>query len=117
MYMWRRFDASVVEKDFQLLAKHGVNTLRIFPLWPDFQPVENQLVNHDRIYPLRNGDELFKNPAGLDEKQLENFGIVLDLAEKYIPTCEAMTTDDLVEAAKKYLDINNAVISVLKPKG
>lgn len=41
----------------------------------------------------------------------------LDLAEQYIPTCEAMTTDDLVEAAKKYFDINNAVISVLKPKG
>ena len=40
----------------------------------------------------------------------------LDLAEKYIPTCEAMTTNDLVEVAKKYLDINNAVISVLKPK-
>ena len=41
----------------------------------------------------------------------------LDLAEQYIPTCEAMTTDDLVEAAKNYFDINNAVISVLKPKG
>ena len=41
----------------------------------------------------------------------------LDLAEQYIPTCEAMTTDDLVNAARKYFDINNAVISVLKPKG
>lgn len=41
----------------------------------------------------------------------------LDLAEDYIPTCESITTDYLTETAKKYLDINNAVISVLVPKG
>lgn len=40
----------------------------------------------------------------------------LSLAEEYIPTCESITTDYLVETAKKYLDINNAVISVLSPK-
>ena len=40
----------------------------------------------------------------------------LDLAEQYIPTCESITADYLVETAKKYLDINNAVISLLVPK-
>ena len=40
----------------------------------------------------------------------------LSLAEKYIPTCESITVEDLKEAAKKYLNINNAVISVLLPK-
>lgn len=40
----------------------------------------------------------------------------LDLAEEYIPTCEAMTSEYLEETARKYLDINNAVISVLSPK-
>ena len=40
----------------------------------------------------------------------------LDLAEQYIPTCEAITTEDLQNVAKKYLNINNAVISVLQPK-
>ncbi len=40
----------------------------------------------------------------------------LDLAEQYIPTCESMTEKDLIEAAKKFLNINNAVISVLTPK-
>ncbi len=40
----------------------------------------------------------------------------LDLAEQYIPVCESITTDYLTETAKKYLDINNAVISVLSPK-
>lgn len=41
----------------------------------------------------------------------------LALAEEYIPTCEALTKDDLIEAAKKYLDLNHAVISVLRPQG
>ncbi len=40
----------------------------------------------------------------------------LDLAEEYIPTCESITTDYLIDTAKKYLDINNAVISLLTPK-
>ena len=40
----------------------------------------------------------------------------LDLAEQYITTCEAITAEDLIEVAKKYLNINNAVISVLQPK-
>lgn len=40
----------------------------------------------------------------------------LDLAEQYIPTCESITTEDLENTAKKFLNINNAVISVLCPK-
>lgn len=40
----------------------------------------------------------------------------LDLAEEYIPTCESITEQVLTETAKKYLNINNAVISVLSPK-
>ena len=41
----------------------------------------------------------------------------LALAEDYIPTCESITAEDLQNAAKKYLDLNHAVISVLCPKG
>lgn len=40
----------------------------------------------------------------------------LSLAEDYTPICNAMTEEDLIETAKKYLDINNAAISVLSPK-
>jgi len=41
----------------------------------------------------------------------------LALAEDYIPVCESITTGDLQEIAKKYLDLNHAVISVLRPQG
>lgn len=40
----------------------------------------------------------------------------LALAEEYIPICDRITTEDLKEAAKKYLDLNHAVISVLSPQ-
>lgn len=40
----------------------------------------------------------------------------LKLAENYMPTCDSMTKEYLQEAAKKYLDINHAVISGLMPQ-
>ena len=40
----------------------------------------------------------------------------LDLAEDYIPICESISAEDLKSVAKEYLNINNAVISVLSPR-
>ena len=40
----------------------------------------------------------------------------LSLAEEYIPICESITTEDLKETAKKYLDLNHVVISILRPQ-
>ena len=40
----------------------------------------------------------------------------LSLAEEYIPICESLTAEDLKNVAKKYLNIDNAVISVLVPQ-
>jgi hypothetical protein len=37
--MWRNWDAAQVEKDLDLLAAHDMTILRVFPLWPDFQPL------------------------------------------------------------------------------
>ena len=39
MKMWSRWDAAQVEKDLDALADNGISVLRIFPLWPDFQPL------------------------------------------------------------------------------
>lgn len=82
MYMWREFDAEVVEKDFALLASYGVDTLRVFPLWTDFQPVEQLYVSR-KIYMERTDEQPLATYGGLSEKQLQNFSVMLDLAEKY----------------------------------
>ena len=36
--MWSNFSAEEVDADFAALKSAGVNTVRIFPLWSDFQP-------------------------------------------------------------------------------
>ena len=37
--MWRNYDPQVIEKDLALCEKYGVSMLRVFALWPDFQPI------------------------------------------------------------------------------
>ena len=81
LYMWRRYDRTVVENDFKLLRSHGVNTIRVFPLWPDFQPLTeirfcNERAAQATSFKMRIGDKPLvyqKFPeSGLDEKQVEN---------------------------------------------
>ena len=36
--MWHDWDAGVVEADIKRLAEAGVDVMRVFPLWSDFQP-------------------------------------------------------------------------------
>ena len=37
--MWRKWSPETVEKDMKVLAEHGMNLLRVFPIWNDFQPI------------------------------------------------------------------------------
>ena len=39
MYMWRNWNPEYMEKEIAALAENGVEVMRVFPLWPDFQPV------------------------------------------------------------------------------
>lgn len=38
MYMWSSWSPETVENEIAALAKYGTCVLRVFPLWPDFQP-------------------------------------------------------------------------------
>ncbi|GAP06754.1 endo-beta-mannanase [Anaerolinea thermolimosa] len=37
--MWSDWKEDIVRHDLQVLARHGLQILRVFPLWPDFQPI------------------------------------------------------------------------------
>jgi endo-1,4-beta-mannosidase len=41
--MWRRYDASVVRGELEVLAEHGCNVTRSFCYWPDFVPEPERL--------------------------------------------------------------------------
>lgn len=92
IYMWKNYDKKVIRKDMRLLASHGVNCIRIFPLWPDFQPLTQMRFvndNANKVFPLRMrvGDKplaFHKYPnSGLDENQVANFKHLLSTAEEF----------------------------------
>lgn len=90
VYMWRNYEKSVVENDLKFLAAHGINTIRIFPLWPDFQPLNklifcNEGVGKTCSFGMRKDEEALiyqKYPdSGLDETQVENMRHLLSVAK------------------------------------
>ena len=90
LYMWRRYDEGTVEKDLQMLRSYGVNTIRIFPLWPDFQPLTEMRFFDTQAaesgsFRMRTGDQPLvyqKFPdSGLDEKQVKNMKHLLTVAK------------------------------------
>ena len=91
LYTWRLYDKKVVEEDLRLLSSYGVNTIRIFPLWPDFQPLTeirfcNAKAGEATAFKMRTDDKPLvyqKFPeSGLDEKQVENLKHLLTTAQE-----------------------------------
>ncbi|MBR6372380.1 MAG: hypothetical protein IKS20_04295 [Victivallales bacterium] len=85
MYMWRDWREDVVERDFAKLSELGITMLRVFPLWPDFQPV-TQLRGcfGDAVgYGDASGQPLSPGDLGLDSTMLERFMAMADCASRH----------------------------------
>ena len=82
--MWRNFDIDTIEKDLKTLSSHGVEYLRVFPNWRDFQPVMPVFSAMGNLveYHLEN-DHLPTNPYYLNQKVMDEFSQFLTLCEKY----------------------------------
>lgn len=87
MHMWHDWDASVVEDDFRRLSEARVTTLRVFPLWSDFQPLRMHFAGAGVPREIRMNEDLLPfteaGRAGVDEVMVERFQVFCDLAEKY----------------------------------
>ena len=85
--MWRNWDEKVVEKDFKLLSANGIQALRVFPLWPDFQPITMLKGGGNHPREIRFGEEPLPDTeagrAGVNEVMIQRFRKMADLAEKY----------------------------------
>jgi len=86
LQMWEQWDEAVVATDFSRLAQAGIDLLRVFPLWPDFQPIYQLRSAMGNGMEIRFGeDPLPDDPigrAGVSVQMLRRFGAVADLAEK-----------------------------------
>ncbi|MBQ6876105.1 MAG: cellulase family glycosylhydrolase, partial [Lachnospiraceae bacterium] len=82
--MWNQWSEEAVRDDFEILSSHGVEYLRVFPNWRDFQPVIPLYGCRGRSKGfLLDGDKTVANPYFLDEEMLDKFDRFCDLAEEY----------------------------------
>lgn len=86
-HMWRQWDEGVVEKDFAQLAEMGITTLRVFPIWSDFQPVSMLHAGGGMDYEMVHDENFIDNP--LNPEQLINpecfahFDRLLEMAQSH----------------------------------
>lgn len=81
MMMWRDWRPDLVELEFEALAANGLRVLRVFPLWPDFQPLE-RLAGGSGVtkgWAQRGGP--LQNDACLDEEMVRRFRFLCDEAD------------------------------------
>lgn len=84
--MWRDWRPNVVKNDFELMAEAGLKLVRMFPLWPDFQPLE-QMYSGPGIrdgYLLKGKalPDTWEGQCGVDSEALEKFAFLLKCAEE-----------------------------------
>lgn len=83
VFMWRDWRPEIVAADLAQLAQNGLTTLRVFPLWPDFQPVHSLRKWHATHVEYRAGEKPLERVDGLDETMLDRFGHLADLASEH----------------------------------
>ena len=91
--MWKHWHPETIEKDLAALERYGIQLLRVFPLWPDFQPIRllqycgasrgainrEVCLGEDEV-PLPDTEA---GRAGMDETMLERFREFCDIAHRH----------------------------------
>lgn len=85
--MWRKWDADTVRADLKLLSENAVEVLRVFPLWPDFQPISRHTAGGQSFVEMRFGEQPLPDTpagrAGVDPVMVERFRTLCAYAAEY----------------------------------
>lgn len=83
--MWRDWRPEQVDQDLTRLAAHGARLLRVFPLWPDFQPLRRLYSQGGLPGEFRLGDAPLssENRDGVDPQMIRHLRTLCDLAAKH----------------------------------
>jgi len=85
--MWRDWQPEVVDADFAKLAAQGIQLLRIFPLWPDFQPITLLRGGGGHPVEMRMGEAPLPfdavGQAGVSAEMLSRFDTFCMLAQRH----------------------------------
>ena len=66
MYWWSNFDAGEVREEFAVIKEIGMNVVRLFLLWDDFQPEPNTVAKDKLDNLVKVADIAAENGLGLD---------------------------------------------------
>src|SRR2546428_167991 len=84
--MWSDWRPEIVEADLKRLAAEGLGVLRVFPLWPDFQPIEEMYGPRGQKMGVRFGEAHLPadewGQAGMSPDAMRNFGQLCDMAKR-----------------------------------
>ncbi|MDD4537855.1 MAG: beta-mannanase [Lentisphaeria bacterium] len=84
--MWKDWRPDVVAKDFEALAQNGLQVVRVFPLWPDFQPLTQLYGGGGRRVEIRHGENPWPHNelgrSGIDPVAMAHFQELADLAQE-----------------------------------
>ena len=85
--MWRDWQPEIVEADLIKLAAQGLELLRVFPLWPDFQPITLLRGGCGEPIEMRMGEAPLPfdpvGQAGVSTEMLARFDLFCTLAERH----------------------------------
>ena len=83
--MWSDWQPDVVRRDLAQLAGAGLQVLRVFPLWPDFQPIHLLRAGAGEPYEVRFGERPLPDDeigqAGVSAEMLTRFRFFADTAK------------------------------------
>lgn len=82
-YMWRNWNEAVVKADLDRLSEYGVTELRVFPLWPDFQPLTAEFGVRGVFHNFAQAGGELKNYAAVDDEMVARFRRLCDLADAH----------------------------------
>jgi len=84
--MWRDWQPSVISRDLDLLEQAGIQVMRVFPLWSDFQPL-TALGTGFGVVELRHGETPLNDDAagraGMSSLMLDHFAEFADIAQQH----------------------------------
>jgi len=85
--MWRDWRPDVIEADFRQISESGMQVIRVFPIWPDFQPIYQYYSGSGSLKEIRfkEGPLPCIGPGkdGVSIEALAHFRYLADLAQKY----------------------------------
>jgi endo-1,4-beta-mannosidase len=85
--MWRDWRPDIVETDLKQLSEGNIEVIRVFPIWPDFQPIVQFYGGGGKLLEIRFKDKPLPDKGiesnGVSIEALKHFRMLADLADKY----------------------------------